>query len=159
MNSADLDAGAPELGDERGRASPTWLATSSPPSVVISCRRSGTRQQACGRVVKRDRQHLRRHRHFEIERRERGGGQPRDVLVADVAPVLAQMRGDVVGAGLDGELRRAQRIGIAPAPRIPQRRDVIDVDAEADRRRRSCPCAPVFAVFAVIARPTPRAPI
>ena len=70
--------------------------------------------------VKRDRQHLRRHRHFEIERRELGGGEPSDVVVADMAAVLAQMRGDVVGAGLDRELGGAQRIGMAPAPRIPR---------------------------------------
>ena len=88
-------------------------------------------------VIKRDRQHLGGHRHFEIERRELGGGQPGDVVVADMTAVLAEMRGDVVGARLDRELRRAQRVGIAPAPRIAQRRHVIDVDAEADRRRRS----------------------
>ena len=63
--------------------------------------------------------------------------QPRDVVVADVAAILAQMRGDAVGAGLDRELGRAHRIGMPPAARIADGRDVIDVDAEAkmgDRR-------------------------
>ena len=59
--------------------------------------------------LQRDRKHLVRHRHFEIERGELGGGQPRDVLIPDVTAILAEMRGDVVGAGLDRELRRAQR--------------------------------------------------
>ena len=61
--------------------------------------------------------------------------EPRDVGVADVAAVLAQMRGDAVGTGRDGELRRPHRIGIAPAARVAHGRDVIDVDAEAQMGR------------------------
>ena len=82
----------------------------------------------------RDRHHLVGRRHFEIERLGDLGLQPRDVVVADVAAVLAQMRGDAVGAGLDRELGRAHRIGMPPAARVADGRDVVDVDAEAKMR-------------------------
>ena len=57
------------------------------------------------------------------------GLQARDVVVADVAAILAQMRGDAVGAGLDRELGRAHRIGMPPAAGVADGGDVIDVDA------------------------------
>ena len=46
------------------------------------------------------------------------------------------MRGDAVGAGRDRELGRAHRIGMPPAARVADGRDVIDVDAEAQMRNR-----------------------
>ena len=81
--------------------------------------------------LERDGDHLVGRRHFEIERLVDLGLQPRDVVVADMAAVLAQMRGDAVGAGRDRELGRAHRIGMAPAARVADGGDVIDVDAEA----------------------------
>ena len=54
------DAGRAQLRDHRARADRAGPATSRPPSVVRSSRRSGTRQAACGRVLQRDRDHLRR---------------------------------------------------------------------------------------------------
>ncbi len=102
--------------------------------MVRSVRFSGTRQTACGRSLKRDRGHLLGRRHFEIERLVDFGFQPRDVVVADMAAVLAQMRGDAVGARRDREFGRAHRIGMAPAARIADGGDVIDIDAEAQRR-------------------------
>jgi hypothetical protein len=50
-----------------------------------------------------------------------------------MAAVLAQMRGDAVGAGLDRDLRRAHRIGPLPAPSITQGGDVVDIDAKTQR--------------------------
>src|SRR6476620_6333386 len=44
------------------------------------------------------------------------------------------MRRDAVSAGLDREQRRAHRIGITARPRIAEGSDVIDIDAEAQRR-------------------------
>ena len=67
-------------------------------------------QAACGRWRKRDRQHLLGRRHFEVQRQVDLGHQPVDVGVGDVAPVLAQMGGDAVGAGL-GRERCAARTG------------------------------------------------
>ncbi len=52
---------------------------------------------------KRDVEHLVRRGHFEIERLGNGGLEPRHVVVADMPAILAQMRGDSVGARLDGE--------------------------------------------------------
>ena len=58
--------------------------------------------------------------------------EPRDVVVADVPAILAQMRGDAVGAGRDRDLARPYGIGMAAAARVAHGRDMIDVDAEAD---------------------------
>ena len=70
--------------------------------------------------------------------------EPRDVVVADVAAILAQMRGDAVGAGRDRELGRAHRIGMAPAARVADGGDVIDVDAEAQSGTRAVIAAHPF---------------
>jgi len=43
---------------------------------------------------------------------------------------IAQMGGDSVGAGGDGEMGGAHRIGQGAAARIPHRGDMIDVDAQ-----------------------------
>ena len=100
----------------KGASALCWPTTSRPPSVVSSSRRSGTRQTACGLVASADPQHVRGRRHLEIQRLGNLGLQPRHVVVADVAAVLAQMRGDAVGAGLDRGQRRAHRIRIAARP-------------------------------------------
>ena len=84
--------------------------------------------------AERDRDHLVGRRHLEIQRLVDLGLQARDVVVADMAAVFAQMRGDAVGAGLDRELRGAHRIGMAAAARIADGRDMIDVDAETQER-------------------------
>ena len=51
-----------------------------------------------------DRNHFRRCRHFQVERLLDGRLQPRDVVIDDVAAILAQMRGDAVGASRDRDL-------------------------------------------------------
>jgi hypothetical protein len=51
------------------------------------------------------------------------------------------MRGETVGAGGDGKLRRAHRIRILPAARIADGGgDVIDVDAETQGRHCGPDC-------------------
>ncbi len=57
---------------------------------------------------------------------------PLHVGIADVAAILAQMRRDAVGAGLDGEVRRAHGIGQRAAAGVADGRDMVDVDAEAE---------------------------
>jgi hypothetical protein len=42
------------------------------------------------------------------------------------------MRGDSIRAGFSRDVRSANRVGMIAAARIPDRRDVIDVDAEAE---------------------------
>ena len=79
-----------------------------------------------------DADHLRRRRHFEIERLGDALLEADDVIVDDVTAILPQMRGDAVGAGRNGDLGGLDRIGMPPAARISHGGDVIDVDAEAD---------------------------
>ena len=79
--------------------------------------------------------HFRDRRDLEVERQIDLFAQPLYVAVGDVAPILAQMGGDPVGAGLGRDVRRAQRIGIAPAARVAEGRDVVDVDAKAQPGR------------------------
>ena len=85
-------------------------------------------------VAKRNRQHLVGGGHLEIERPGQLALEPGDVGIRDVPAILAQVRGDAVGAGFDGQMRGAQRIGMPAAARIADGRDVVDVDAEAQMR-------------------------
>ena len=89
----------------------------------------------------RDRDHLLGRRHLEIERLGDLRLEPRHVLVADVPAILAQMRGDAVGARFDRDLRRAHGIGMPSAARVANGRDVVDVDAEAKMRGPHLPAA------------------
>ena len=86
-----------------------------------------------GDMAQRDLEHLRRRRHLEVQRPRQLGLETGDVGIRDVAPVLAQMRRNAVGAGLDREMRGAQGIGMTAAASIADGCDVIDVDAEAQR--------------------------
>ena len=54
--------------------------------------------------------------------------------IADVAPVLAQMGRDPVGAREDGQMGGPDRVRMDAAAGIPHGGDVIDVDAEAQGR-------------------------
>ena len=62
-------------------------------------------------VAERDRLHLGGRGHLEVQGQRQRGHQRRDVGVGDVAAVLAQVRGDAVGAGGLGELGGAQGSG------------------------------------------------
>ena len=73
----------------------------------------------------RDLDHFRRRRHLKIERLPDARLEPRDIVVNDVAAILAQVRGDAVGAGGDRDLCRLQRIGVPAAARIAHGGDVV----------------------------------
>src|SRR5262249_24392362 len=77
-----------------------------------------------------DLHHLRRGGHFEIEHRLTDAAQKLEISVLDVAPVLAKVNGDLPGSAQLGEDCCRHRIRIADAPRLPQGRDVIDVDPQ-----------------------------
>ena len=49
-----------------------------------------------------------------------------------MAAVFAEVGGDAVGAGLGGEDRGADRIGKVAAARVPDGRDMVDIDAEPE---------------------------
>ena len=108
----DADAGRGEL-PTAARSASRCPTASSPPSVVRSCRRSGTMQAACGRLAG-DVHHLAGRRHFQIERLGDARLQPRDIVVDDMAAILAQMRGDAVGAGRDRDLGGLSGSGCRP---------------------------------------------
>ena len=76
--------------------------------------------------------HFARRRHFQVERLLNGRLQPRDVVIDDVAAILAQMRGDAVGASRDRNLRSPNRIRMFAAASITHSGDVIYVHAEAE---------------------------
>jgi hypothetical protein len=56
--------------------------------------------------------------------------QRAQILVANMAAVFAQMRGDTVHPGLGSQQGGAHRIGVQAAARIADRGDVIDVEPE-----------------------------
>ena len=108
-------------------------ATSSPPSVVRSSRRSGTRQTACGR--------------WRSAIACISGVAAISRLSGSVsAAISASMSASVMcrrssrrcavmpsAPGGLGQPRRAHRLGIGPAAGVPDRRDVVDVHAEPRR--------------------------
>ena len=87
------------------------------------------------RMAQRNRQHLVGRRHFEVERQVGRGLDAGEVVIADVAAVFAQMRGDAVSADRRDNLGRADRIRMIAAARVADRRDMVDVDAQAQPPR------------------------
>jgi hypothetical protein len=83
-------------------------------------------------VAKRDRQHLTGRRHLQVERQRDLRSEARNILVADVPPVLAKMCGNPVGARFRRQQRSAHRVRVIAAARIPDSGNVVDIDAEAD---------------------------
>ena len=81
-------------------------------------------------------QHLRRRGHLEIKRQADFFLQPAHIVVANMPPVLAQMRGNAVGAGRGDKMRGAHRIWMRASAGVPDRRHMVDVNAEPDRRLR-----------------------
>ena len=83
-------------------------------------------------MAQRDLDHLVGRRHFKVERKVGRCLNPLKVFVADMAPVFAQVRSDAVAANRRNDLRRAHRIGMCPATRIADCRNVIDVYTQAE---------------------------
>ena len=78
--------------------------------------------------------------HFEIDWRGNGPLQARNVLIANVAPVLAQMQGYAIGARAERQPRRPDRIGMRSTPRVADRRNMIDVYSKTDLPHTKLPC-------------------
>ena len=96
---------------------------------MSSSRRSGTKQQSAGRCLTANSIIESVTAISRFTRVCTRAQQDFDVARLDVAPVLAQVHGDAVGARLLGDQRRRHGIGIARVARLAQGRDVIDVDA------------------------------
>ena len=67
--------------------------------------------------------------HLEVQLHAEAAAEHLHVALLDVAPVLAQVDRDTVGPGRLGDQRRLHRIRVVDAPGLPERRDVVDVDA------------------------------
>ena len=94
----------------------------------------GDDARGVGFVAQGDLDHLVGRSHLEVERQVGRGLDPREILVADVAAILTQMRGDPVAADACDDLRGAHRIGMLAASCIADRGDMIDVHAKAEPR-------------------------
>ena len=84
-----------------------------------------------GPMGESDAQHFLGRGHFQVQRLVNLGHDPVDVPICDVPPILAQVRGDSIGTCPGGSMSGSNRIGMWSAARGPDRRDMIDVDAEA----------------------------
>ena len=80
-------------------------------------------------VAQRDFQHFLGSCHLEVQRQRGGGHDSLDIGVADMPPVLTQMRGNSVAADRRHNLRRTHRIGMLTTARIADGCNMIDVDA------------------------------
>ena len=87
-------------------------------------------RRTTGAMGEGDAEHLLGRRHFEVQRNLQPGHQRVDVGIGDVPAILAQMGGDAVGAGLRRGEGGADRIGMRAAARVPDGRDMVDIDAE-----------------------------
>ncbi len=80
-------------------------------------------------MPKRDRHHLVRSSHLQVEGECDLANEARNVVVRDMTPIFPQVCGYAVGAGQCGKFCGTHRIGMIAATRIADRSDVIDVDA------------------------------
>jgi hypothetical protein len=85
-----------------------------------------------------DLKHLIGCRHFEIERTGQLILEARYIGIRDMAAVFAKVGGDAVGATFNGEVGGTKRVGMYAAARITQRRDMIDIDTQTQRRAARC---------------------
>ncbi len=112
----------------------------------------GHKAHGVGPKRERDLLHLGRRRHLHVDARLRELANEPRVAVLYVPPVLAQMKGDLVGAPLLGHHRGRHGIGLRRLARLADRRDVVDVDSEPHSRHRVPPLATVIACLAMICR-------
>ncbi len=137
MNSDTRMPAAAQSARRPARACSCWPATSSPPSVVRSSRRSGTRQAACGRGLERDARPS-----PSVAAISRLSGLAISALRRAMSSSRMWRRSSRRCAVMPSApasiaiLRRAHRIGMPPAARVADGRDVVDVDAEAKMRSR-----------------------
>ena len=75
-----------------------------------------------------DRQHFVRERHLEIDDAAHRLGQPLDIVVLDVPPILAKVGGDPVCPGVLANRRSDDRVRVHAAARLTECGDMIHVD-------------------------------
>ena len=143
MNSDTRTPARAELGDERlemfEAADHVEAALGGALGAVFRHQAAGVRTD-----VERHVEHRLGRRHLEIQRLGDRRLETAHVVVVDVAAILAQMRGDPVGAGFDRQQRRPHRIGNRAAARVAHRRDVIDVHTQPQLGHGRAPLATTF---------------
>src|SRR5437764_68959 len=72
------------------------------------------------------------HRHLEVQLDAEPSAQFLDVALLDMAPVLAQVHGDAVGARRLGHQRRLDGVRVVDPARLPEGGDVVDIAAEME---------------------------
>ncbi len=87
-----------------------------------------------GSRARGDGEHLLGHGHLEIQRFRDFSLEARDIGVANMPAILAQMRGDAIRTRLNREKGRAHGIRPRTAARVPHRGDVIDIHPKAEFR-------------------------
>jgi hypothetical protein len=80
-------------------------------------------------VAQRNRQHLLRRSHLQIERQVDLAAQPIYVVVRDMPAILAQMGGDAIDTGVGSQPCSMNRVGMPSATGVPDRRHMVDVQA------------------------------
>jgi hypothetical protein len=92
--------------------------------------------------LQRERDNLRRVRHFEIQASLNDLTQSRDVSILHVTAIFAQMRSDAMAPRRFADNRRSNRIRLtfreSAIPRFPQRGNVVNVYAEFQHSLESC---------------------
>jgi hypothetical protein len=73
-------------------------------------------------------EHIVGRRHLQGQGQIEDVHQPHQVVVGYMTPVFAQVGDDTVRAGLGRGTRRTHRIGMTAATRVPDCRNVIDID-------------------------------
>ena len=90
-----------------------------------------------GPMGERDFEHLLGRSHLQVQGKVYLGHQPVDVVIGDVPAILAQVGGDPVGPGPRRRERCPYRIRVTAAAGIPDGRDVVDIDAQAEPPRHA----------------------
>ena len=86
-----------------------------------------------GPDIERDGEHLARRRHLQVQVGRDLFARGMDIGVLNMAAVFAQVHRHTVGAGAFDGLDGAAKIGVRRAPRLAQRRHMVNVDAEGRR--------------------------
>src|SRR5207248_1968514 len=136
----DADAGALQAGNGRGQGGGCRLKVQAALGrQLLSFLRDQARPGGFDALG--DRNDLRRRRHLQIERYGKGPSQKENILVLDVAAILAQVDGDPVRAAINGGERRLKEIRKSFLAGLAEGGDVVDVDAKSRHSANAPPCA------------------
>ena len=80
--------------------------------------------------------HLLRCGHFEVQGLGNLACKPCDIVVVNVAAILAQMGGYAIGTCRDGDLGRTHRVRMSAAACVPHSSDMINVNSKSKLRTR-----------------------